>query len=215
MTVADLLEKLGGIPPERVRLDPPPGTAKEKDVLAVERREGRHCELVDGVLVEKAVGLEESLLAMWIGHLLQGFLVQQDLGILAGADGALRLMPGLVRIPDISFISWSQFPNRELPKKPIPDLSPDLAVEVLSPSNTKGEMQRKVREYFLSGTRLVWLVDPRKRTVRVYTAPDQSELLGENQTLEGGDVLPGLNLQLTELFSRLSRKPARKKRSRE
>ncbi len=105
MTVAELLKKHGGIPAERVLLDPPPGTATEKDVLAVERQ-GRICELVDGVLVEKAMGLAESYLALCIAFFLQGFLQQHRLGFLAGEDGAPRLWPGLVRITDISFISW-------------------------------------------------------------------------------------------------------------
>ncbi len=212
MTVAELLRKLGGIPAKRVLLEPLPGTATEKDVLAVERREGRLCELVDGVLVEKAMGYEESFLAMRLGYLLQRFLEKHDLGILAGADGTLRLLPGLVRIPDISFVSWDQLPKRRLPKKPIPDLHPDLAIEVLSLSNTKREMERKVREYFFSGTRLVWLVDPRKRNVCVYTAPDQSHLVTEDQTLDGGDVLPGLHLPLREVFAKLSHEPRVKKR---
>src|SRR5579871_1049139 len=122
MTVAELLKKLGDIPAERVLLDPPPGTATEKDVLDIEHREGRICELVDGVLVEKAMGFEESFLALRLAYLLQGFLVRHKLGILTGADGTLRLWPGLVRIPDITFISWDQLPSRKIPKEPIPDL---------------------------------------------------------------------------------------------
>src|SRR5271166_1876293 len=99
MTVAELLKKLGGIPAERVLLDPPPGTATEKDVLEVEQREGRICELVDGVLVEKTMGLQESFLALRIAFFLQVFLEQQKLGFLGGEAGTLRLWPGLVRIP--------------------------------------------------------------------------------------------------------------------
>ncbi|MGH7173096.1 MAG: Uma2 family endonuclease [Gemmataceae bacterium] len=212
VTVADLLKKLGGIPAERVLLDPLPGTATEKDVLEVERRQGRICELVDGVLVEKAMGLPESFLALRIAFFLQLFLEQQKLGILAGEAGTLRLWPGLVRIPDISFISWNQLPNRKVPKKAIPDLYPDLAVEVLSRKNTKPEIDRKLHEYFRSGTRLAWVVDPRKRIVRVYTTPDQSHLLTEDQSLDGGDVLPGLNLPLHEVFAQLEEEPAPKKR---
>jgi Uma2 family endonuclease len=211
MTVADLLHKLGGVPAERVRLDPPPGTATEKDVIAVKRREGRLCELVEGVLVEKTMGMEESVLAGWIIHLIYQILPMNDLGFLAGADGAMRLMPGLVRIPDVSFISWSQLPNRTIPTKAIPNLHPDLAVEVLSRSNTKAEMERKLRDYFLVGTQLVWLVNPRKRTVRVYTAPDESRLLQEEESLDGGEVLPGLSLPLREVFAKLESKPARTK----
>jgi Uma2 family endonuclease len=211
MTVADLLQKLGGVPAERVRLDPLPGTATEKDVLAVERREGRLCELVEGVLVEKVMGLEESFLALRIAFYLQLFLEQHDLGFLGGEAGTLRLMQGLVRIPDVSYISWDQLPQREFPKKAIPNLYPDLAVEVLSPSNTKREMDLKIREYFLAGTRLVWIVNPRKRTVKVYTAPDQSRLLQEEESLDGGDVLPGFRLEIHEIFAKVRREPKRRK----
>jgi Uma2 family endonuclease len=212
MTVAELLKKLGGIPAERVLLDPPPGTATEKDVLEVERREGRICELVDGVLVEKAMGLPESFLALRIAFFLQLFLEQHKTGFLGGADGTLRLWPGLVRIPDISFISWDQLPTRKIPKKAIPELYPDLAVEVLSRKNTKTEIDRKLHEYFRSGTRLAWVVDPRKRLVRVYTAPEQFRIVKEDDTLDGGEVLPGLSLPLREVFAQLEKEPAKKKR---
>jgi Uma2 family endonuclease len=215
MTVADLLEKLGGVPPERVRLKPLPGTATEEDLIAIQDRENRNCELIDGVLVEKPLGYLESSLTLWIGGLLLGFLKEHDIGNLSGESGSTRLMPGLVRIPDISFISWDRLPNRMVPSEPILGLAPDLAVEVLSPSNTKREMDLKVREYFLAGVRLVWLVDPRKRTVRVYTAPDQSVRLTEGQTLDGGDVLPGLRLPLREVFARTPRARPRKRRKKE
>ncbi len=212
-TVAELLKELGNIPAERVHLDPHPGTATEKDVLDMECRERKLCELVDGVLVEKAMGAEESFLAFEIAFLLRSFLAEHQLGFLLGADGPLRLWPGLVRIPDISFVSWNQLPNRKIPKKPIPDLYPDLAVEVLSRKNTKAEIDRKLQEYFRSGTRLGWVVDPRKRNVRVYTAPDQFQVLNEDQVLDGGDVLPGLSLPLREVFGQLEEEPAPKKRT--
>ena len=200
MTAADLLKQLGGIPADRVLLDPPPGTATEKDVLEVERLQGRICELVEGVLVEKAMGLAESFLAMRLGYLLNVYLAKHNLGLVVGEDGALRLWPGLVRIPDVSFISWDQLPNRKIPKKPIPDLYPDLAVEVLSRKNTKAEIERKLHEYFRSGTRLAWVVDPRKRTVAVYTAPDQSRLVTEQESLDGGEVLPGFRCKVAQFF---------------
>jgi Uma2 family endonuclease len=186
-----------------VRLRPAPGKATEADVLRIHRREKRLYELVDGVLVEKVMGLPESALALDVAYLLRAFLARHDLGFLAGADGTLRLMPGLVRIPDVSFISWAQLPRRERPKEPIPDLALDLAVEVLSEGNTLREMERKVREYFFSGTRLVWLVDPAGRSVQVYTAPDRSAVLTAGQVLDGGDVLPGLALSLEQVFANL------------
>jgi Uma2 family endonuclease len=214
-TLADLLERLGDIDPRRICADPLPGKATEKDVLRfLEAANKRLYELVDGVLVEKVMGALESSLACDLIFLLKLFLQQHPLGFLLGSDGALRLMPKLVRIPDISFISWDRVPSRVRPTTPIPDLAPDLAVEVLSPGNTKKEMARKVRDYFISGARLVWLVDPRQRTVQVYTALDQSTVLTEDQTLDGGAVLPGLTLPVQQVFADVPRQSSTEKPSR-
>jgi Uma2 family endonuclease len=98
-----------------------------------------------------------------------------------------------------------------MPDEALPDLAPDLAVEILSESNTVGEMERKVRDYFFAGTRLVWYIDPRRRSVRVYTNPDQCVELGERQTLDGGAVLPGFSLPLAQLFARLPKGKGRRK----
>lgn len=210
--IGDLLEQLGGISPRRVRLHPLPGTATEKDLLKILDRTNRPCELIDGVLVEKVMGYSESTLALWIGHLLQTFLDQHDLGNLAGMDGTLRLMPKLVRIPDVSFVRWEKLPSHELPAEPIPDLVPDLAVEVLSKGNTRGEMSRKLREYLLVGVSLIWFVDPRTRTIAVHTAPDEHVVLTEEDVLDGGNVLPGLRIPVKQLFAKVPRqKPRRKK----
>jgi Uma2 family endonuclease len=200
-TIGDLLKRLGNIPAERVRLHPTPGTATEKDVIKILDQENRPCELVEGSLVEKPMGYEEAELAMLIGTFLTNFVRRRRLGIVTGADGMVKLFTGLVRIPDVAFASWDRFPNRKRPKVPIPELAPDLVVEVLSKSNTKAEMTRKLGEYFAAGVRLVWMVDPRKRTVRVYTAVDQSVLIKEGQSLDGGAVLPGFVLPLDELFA--------------
>jgi Uma2 family endonuclease len=212
VTAAELLERLGGIAPERLRLRPAPGTATESDLIDIHERERRLYELVDGVLVEKVMGYPESYLAKWIAMLLEETIKVSRLGSVAGPDGAVRLMAGLVRIPDLSFVSWERLPGRRIPKQPILGLAPDLAVEVLSRGNTAGELALKVREYFLAGVRLVWLVEPRKRLVRVYTAPDQCVRLTEQDSLDGGDVLPSLQLPVKRIFERLEEKPGRKKR---
>ena len=201
-TAADMQSHLGGIPLERIRMYPPPGIATEKDVIAAEPRTGRICELIDGVLVEKTTGYYESLIAASIIQFLGRFVETHDLGIVLGADGTLRILPNQVRIPDVSFISWAKFPNRELPAEPIPAVAPDLAVEVLSPSNTAGEMQRKLHDYFTAGVRLVWYVDPRTKTAKAYTAEDQCVELSEEDSLTGGEVLPGFELPLGELFAK-------------
>jgi Uma2 family endonuclease len=204
-TIAELLAQLGGISPQRVRLKPPPGKATEADLIKLNAHTDHLYELVDGTLVEKVMGYPESSVAGELFYLLRRFLDDNDLGNLAVADGTMRLMPGLVRIPDISFVRWERFPGRVIPSEPIAGLAPDLAVEVLSKSNTKKEMERKLKEYFLSGAHLVWFVDPKRRTVEVFTAPDQSTLLTEEQTLDGGDVLPGLAIPVRQIFARMPR----------
>jgi Uma2 family endonuclease len=206
-TLADLLDALGDIPPYRVRFHPLPGMATQKDVLAARMSPKRQLyELVDGVLVEKAMGYKESILALFLGWKLAEFVDARDLGVVAGEAGLVRLVAGLVRIPDVSFVSWDRLAGQKIPDDPIPDLAPDLAVEVLSPGNTPKEMQRKIQEYFAAGVRLVWIVDPVKRTVAVYTAPDQLTVLTEDQTLDGGAVLPGFTLPLRQLFARAGRR---------
>jgi Uma2 family endonuclease len=214
-TLDQLVERLGGIGLDRIVTDPPPGTATEADLLRLMRRTGRLYELVDGVLVEKTMGYREGSLGGWLIRLIGHYLDEHDLGDLAGADATMRLMKGLVRVPDVSFTRWEKFPGGKLPDEAIPDLVPDLAVEVLSKTNTVGEMQRKLKEYFLTGTSLVWLVDPEKRTVTVHTAPDVSCVLTEDDTLDGGDVLPGFLLAVSRIFERLPNpkaKPGRRKR---
>jgi len=185
-TVADMLTHLGGIPLERIRM----------------ARFNRICELIDGVLVEKTMGYYESLLAATIIRILGRFVEDHDLGIVLGEAGTLKILPGQVRIPDVCFLRWERFPNRELPREPVPNLVPDLAVEVLSESNTEAEMRRKLHDYFTAGVRLVWYVDPRTKTAKSYTAEDQCVELSEQQSLTGGEVLPGFELPLGELFAK-------------
>jgi Uma2 family endonuclease len=201
LTLADVLAQLGGVSPKRIRFRPAPGTATEKDVIRIRDRERRLFELVDGVLVEKVMGYLESVLAIELGRLLGNFIKRRKLGTLAGEAGMLRLSPGLVRIPDLSFISRARLAAHRRALPAVLPLAPDLAIEMLSEGNTSREMARKVSEYFASGSRLVWLVDPRDRTVTVYNSPTDSIVLTEKQTLSGGDVLPGFRLPLRKLFA--------------
>jgi Uma2 family endonuclease len=199
-TVADLYRRFGSIPFERIRQNPPPGCGTVDDVVRLNDHEDRLYELVDGILVEKTVGLEESLIAVNIGTLLNNFVRSMGMGLVAGADGTIQLDINLVRIPDVSFFSWKRIPGGEVPKEPIPLLVPDLAVEVISRSNTVKEMAEKLQEYFEKGVRLVWYVRPRSRVVDVYTRPDYFTRLTASMRLDGGDVLPGFSVQVGELF---------------
>jgi Uma2 family endonuclease len=195
-----LLHKLGDVGPERVRLNPVPGTATVADL---EDPENDCCELIDGTLVEKAMGMRESILAGCLIELLRPFVRSRNLGFVCGADGTFELLSGLVRLPDVAFVSWDRVPGRRIPDAPVPNVVPDLAVEVLSRSNSPSEMARKRDEYFRAGVQVVWEIDPVARTVRVYAAPDCYHDLTAADTLTGDPVLPGFALPLQQLFAEL------------
>jgi len=209
-TFDQLLANLGDIDPRRVRLNPPPGRAKVMDVVRLHDRYGRLYELVDGTLVEKVMDFPESNLALELAYYLRHFLASHPVGELVGADGMMQIFPKFVRIPDVAFISHQRLPGGKPPTDQVPLVVPDLAVEVISPANTKREMERKLNEYFRAGVRVVWFVYRSERTVWVYTSPDAVVTLGESETLDGGDVLPGFRLSLAKLFERVPREPAKK-----
>jgi Uma2 family endonuclease len=206
-TAADLVERFGAIPLSRVRSDPPPGAACEDDVVEIHDHEDRLYELVDGVLVEKTVGTYESYLAVLLIRMIGDFVDQHNLGIVLGADGMMRLAPGLVRIPDASFISWDRLPEGKIPREALWNLAPDLAAEVISKGNTPEEIGRKLEDYFAAGVRQVWYVYPITHEVHVFTAASESVVLHETETLDGGDLLPGLAFPLKRLFAEPGRTP--------
>ena len=195
-TLADILTD--AIPVDRIVLVPTPGTATVADAEAILLREKRLCELVDGVLVEKAMGWYESSLACVLIRLIGNHVAPGKLGIVTGEGGTVQLAPRLVRIPDVAFFARARFPGGKRPTRPIPFLVPDLAVEVLSVSNTRGEMDRKLRDYFAAGVLLVWYLDPEKRQVAVYEAVDRLTTLDETGTLDGGVILPGFTLRISD-----------------
>jgi Uma2 family endonuclease len=209
--LAELVKHLGGVPLKRILMKPLPGTATEKDVIAAARGPLRRlCELVDGILVEKAIGMQESQLAATIIYLLLSFLEEDDRGTVFGADNMLRLLPGLVRIPDVSYIPWEHLPGEKVTgEKAISPYVATLVVEVLSKSNTKKEIALKVREYFLAGTRLVWVIHPRTETAEVYTSPEDVRKVPADGVLDGGEVLPGFRLSLADLFRRTGQRRKR------
>jgi Uma2 family endonuclease len=200
-TLADLQAHLGGIPLNRIRLFPQPGMATKAEIEAIRARTDRTYELIDGVLVEKAVGHYESILAMLIGHRISAYMDAHNVGTIAGADSMMELFPGHIRAPDVCVVLWDRYPDGMVPDDPIPLVAPNLVVEVLSRSSTTAEMQRKVHDYFTAGVQLVWLVDPPTRTARAYTAEDRFTEIDEKGSLSGGHVLPGFELLLADVFS--------------
>ncbi len=212
-TMGELLDRLGGITPHRVCADPPPGTATLRDFT---RRDGRSatgamCELIDRTLVEKQMGAEEPSLTLAIAFQLQTYLAKNDIAYVSGPDYPVLFAPGLLRSPDLSVTLWADRPDGLYATGPVARTIPALAIEVISPSNTPGEMRRKLTHYFAAGVKVVWFVNPHKRDGAIYTSPDDKVLLDETGVLTAEAVLPGFALPLSAVFARLP-KPAAKKR---
>ena len=196
-TAAAWHESLGGVPLERIRFDPPPGSATIEQALGITERE-RSVELVNGTLVEKAMGAWESNVAMRLSHALMSFADEHRLGVIFGPDATLRMLGGNMRMPVASFVARDRVPTDDAP---VPLLCPDLIAEVLSRKNTKAEIDTKLAEFFGGGTRLAWVIDPRKRTVAVYRVPTApSIVLDAAGQLDGEGVLPGFRHPVAELF---------------
>jgi Uma2 family endonuclease len=202
-TIADVHARLPGFPDDRILIYPTPGTATEQDLLEAEARTGRICELIDGTLVQKTMATYESMLALALGYFIQRYLDTNDIGTLTGEGGLLKVLPAQIRAPDVSFIRWERLPGRDSPKPAVYAIAPDLAAEILSENNTKAEMDRKLKEYFKAGVRLVWYIEPATRTARAYLSLDDWTEIGPGDALSGGDVLPGFRLPLSELFARV------------
>jgi Uma2 family endonuclease len=202
-TLEERLQDLGNIPASRIRTNPAPGTATIEDVTYLRDTERRLYELIDGTLVEKSMGWQESLLAGILLQWLNNYLDSNRIGVATGADGMTRLFGDTVRGPDVAFVAWNRLPDGRIPTVPIPDLVPNFVIEVLSSSNTYAEMSRKRREYFYAGVELLWMVEHRTRTATVFRTAQDATVYKDEAILDGGQVLPGWSVDLNELFSRL------------
>ena len=213
---AELLTRLfGPVPLDRVVWDPFPGTATLEDCERFNEA-GHLCELVDGVLLEKAVGFIESVIAMRLGGKVHQWDPDERRGRRTGADGFVELRPGRTRGPDYSFFLHRRFPGGAVPPNSrgsvkVPAVTPDFVVEVLSESNTREEIDGKLDDLFAAGTQLAWVLDPGARTARVVTPapavegdddarPWAETTVGEDVTLAGDPVLPGFSVPLAELL---------------
>ncbi len=202
-TASTVIAHFGDIPIARIRTSPPPGEATEANVIELHDHHDRLIELIDGTLVEKTMGWQEAYLAAWITTILNNFVQPKKLGMVFGSDGMFRLEPGQIRIPDVAYISKKRFAGRTLNRGAFWELGCDLAVEVISPSNTRREMERKLNDYFAAGVTLVWLVYLDPREVVVYTSPNNSVTLRGEDLLEGGPVLPGFSVPVAQIFAEL------------
>lgn len=158
----------------------------------------RRLELDEGIIVDMGSSSPiNTVIAMRMGYFLNAFVIPNDLGYVTGADGGFRLALKTVRLPDVAFISKQRMPT--LPKRF--EIAPDLAVEVVSPDE---DVFKKATEYIQAGTRIVWAVYAAEKRVYVFRPNADGTLnvqpYGVDDTLDGGDVLPGFTLPVRAIF---------------
>ncbi|MEP7200521.1 MAG: Uma2 family endonuclease [Chloroflexota bacterium] len=164
--------------------------------------DGYRTELVRGEIVKMApAGGGHGTVAGRLHMLLAPHVHANKLGVtgIAEAGYTLARSPDSVRAPDVSFVAREHIPPSGVPEG-YWQIPPDLAVEVISPSERPDDVQDKVIEYLSAGTRLVWLIYPRTKTVTVYRSLRNIRVLTSNDTLSGEDVVPGFACQVSELF---------------
>jgi len=185
-----------------------PATAKvwtEAELMAASH-DGHKCELVDGELVMSPAGVFDhgNIIARILTRLTMHAVYDRRLGEVFDGQSGHWMKSGNMRCPDISF--WSKARLDALPSKPKGFIhgAPDLAVEVLSPSDTVNDMAEKLSDYFASGARLVWVVNPQEKSVLIYHETTPERLLRSGDMIDGEDVVPGFSMPVSELFAELS-----------
>ncbi len=202
MNIPALLDRLGGISLDRLQTPPAPGTATVVDLVSAGKSA---CELVEGTLIRRPSDFFVSVFVSYLLSRLMPHVREPNLGILTNALAPVEILPGTVRVPDLAYTPWSRLPGRRIPTVPVAAVVPELVVNCFRVGNTRGEMVRKRGEYFRAGVRLVWEIDPRARTVRVYTSETAYTDLAATDTLDGGVVLLGFAVPVAELFAELDR----------
>jgi Uma2 family endonuclease len=164
--------------------------------------DGMRRELVRGeVRVMSPAGGRHGRLGARILSRLDTFVEANGLGVVFNSDTGFRLSadPDTVRMPDASFVSRNRIEEIGDVDGFLPG-APDLAVEVVSPSDSFNDVDEKVSEYLAAGCRMVIVVNPRRRAATIYRSSSHIQRLTENDSLDGGDVVPGWTLPLRELF---------------
>ena len=184
--------------PARATVAVPARPATEDDLRATPR-DGRKYELVDGEIRVSPAGARHEAVSLKLAARLLAYVAHAGAGHAFGSSVGFRLPGGNVRSPDVSFVARGRFPG-DTPPDDFGDLAPDLAVEVLSPSERPRHVLDKVGEYLEAGVRMVWIIDPRKAKAIVYRSlSDVTELQG-GDALDGGEVLPGFRCPLRDVL---------------
>ena len=159
-------------------------------------------ELVKGVIRRMPLaGFEHGIRSAKIGGRLDTHVERHKLGYVCGAETGFKIAqnPDTVRAPDAAFVRQATIDEQGI-SKGYWEGAPDLAVEVISPGDTYTEVAEKVDEWLNAGCAMVWVINPRRKTVEVYRSPEDMTVLREDGILEGGDVIAGFQCYVRDLF---------------
>jgi Uma2 family endonuclease len=185
---------------------PPAARYTPGDVLAMT---DRIVELVDGRLVEKTLGAEASWIATTIGRVLYPVSEAKGLGfvMIESFVQAFPKDPNRIRRPDVLFAAANHFPNGVIPEKTL-RFVPEFIVEVQSPNDEVDEVEARIDDYLDHGAKLVWLVLPRRRSVRVHRADGTIQRFRENDRITGETVLPEFSVLVKDFLPAKAPAPA-------
>ncbi len=164
-------------------------------------------EIINGGRQEHApMGAFETVLASWLCYLLNSFAMGKKLGIAVNEVlFTLDTHRDLKRRPDVAFVSYARWPEPVIARENAWNVVPDLAVEIVSPTNLAEEIDGKVTDYFHANVRLVWVIYPDSGRIYVYQSPTQVAVLERADTLDGGEVLPDFRLPIQDLYTAVSK----------
>jgi Uma2 family endonuclease len=170
----------------------------EDDLLRVPK-DGRKYELVKGELRVSPAGLRHEKIAVKLGQLLLNFVERHRLGDVYGSSAGFKLPNGDIRSPDVSFVRADRLPDGQAPEG-FAEFLPDLAVEIVSPTDRATEIAEKIGEYLAHGVQVVWLVEPRHQTITVYHSMTDVMTFHATEELRGDPVLPGFSCRVQQVF---------------
>jgi Uma2 family endonuclease len=162
---------------------------------------GFNYEVVDGELVMSPKNNpEHGYICMRLGSALHTFVEREKLGAMFDSNTGFWMENENCRAPDLSFVSKERLRGLKRPARSFFKFAPDLAIEVLSPNNTRAEIQDRLRDFFSSGTKLAWIIDPESKSAEICSGLEKRRLVGPNGELNGENVVPGFRYKLADLF---------------
>lgn len=175
----------------------------DEELLALPK-DGNKYEVMKGILTMSPAGFAHEFIGVRLIFALENFVRLHKLGVILGSSLGCWMENRDFLSPDVSFIAKERLKGQKHPMEGFFAGAPDLAVEVLSPSERDTVRYDKLVDYFANGSRLVWVINPKRRVVLVYHSPEAHEILREGDVISGETVIPGFTLPVSELLAELN-----------